>query len=545
MATCWALGREVSGTVARSYDDNFRAILETINGAFPVDIAYDDDSRIVEVGDEILTPDPINGFLGGTTVGNVTSSVTYNDYGEVMGLSYFFQGNAIYDVTYTRNEVGRIITKVETIEGTTTTRCFKYDTSAQLTHVFDGVDVAGCAGALVEEYGYGANNNRSYATNSAGVVDETEIAVDDQDRLLDYGPLRFGYTANGELALREDTVTGDLWDFDFDAMGNLVQVTLPSGDVIEYVTDARDRRVGKKVNGVLVQGFLYGDQLHPVAELDGTSSVVARFSYGSNENVPDYMIKNGATYRLLSDQLGSVVAVVDIATGSIVQRLEYDAWGRVLEDTHPGFQPFGFSGGLYDGNTGFARFGTRDYDPEVGRWIMKDPVGFSSRDENLYLYVRNDPINFADPSGLKVFKCSRPLEGFGSPDGQGWWPATHEWACVTLPDGSVRCESQYPSDDPYSSPGRPDNPKNDQLDPFSPANCEQVPEGDSCNTPEDDVGFCVEECIVREWNQPRPNFSLFGWWGVNCQEYTNDMLEKCTQECSDPPQWCSLPTFTL
>lgn len=57
-------------------------------------------------------------------------------------------------------------------------------------------------------------------------------------------------------------------------------MTLPNDDVVEYVTDARDRRVGKRRNGVLEQGFLYGDQLNPVAELDGSGSVVSRFVYG-------------------------------------------------------------------------------------------------------------------------------------------------------------------------------------------------------------------------------------------------------------------------
>ena len=43
------------------------------------------------------------------------------------------------------------------------------------------------------------------------------------------------------------------------------------------IMDAHDRRVGKKVDGQLVQGFLYQDQLAPVAELDGSGNVVARF----------------------------------------------------------------------------------------------------------------------------------------------------------------------------------------------------------------------------------------------------------------------------
>jgi RHS repeat-associated protein len=72
----------------------------------------------------------------------------------------------------------------------------------------------------------------------------------------------------------------------------------------------------------------------------------------------------------------------------------------VLHDSNPGFQPFGFAGGIYDVDTKLIRFGSRDYDPETGRWTAKDPILFSGGDTNLYRYVFNDPINAIDPQGL-------------------------------------------------------------------------------------------------------------------------------------------------
>jgi YD repeat-containing protein len=47
--------------------------------------------------------------------------------------------------------------------------------------------------------------------------------------------------------------------------------------------------------------------------------------------------------------------VVNAETGQVVQRMDYDAFGRVLQDTNPGFQPFGFAGGRYDADTGTKR----------------------------------------------------------------------------------------------------------------------------------------------------------------------------------------------
>jgi RHS repeat-associated protein len=128
--------------------------------------------------------------------------------------------------------------------------------------------------------------------------------------------------------------------------------------------------------------------------------VTARFVYATRAHVPDYMLKGGNTYRIITDHLGSVRLVIDAQTGAIAQEMSYSAFGRVLSDTNPGFQPFGFAGGLYDPDTGLVRFGARDYDPETGRWTSKDPAGFSGLQANLYVYVGNDPVNLLDPSGL-------------------------------------------------------------------------------------------------------------------------------------------------
>jgi RHS repeat-associated protein len=100
----------------------------------------------------------------------------------------------------------------------------------------------------------------------------------------------------------------------------------------------------------------------------------------------------------LTDHLGSVRLVVNTADGAIAQRLDYDEFGQIIEDTNPGFQPFAFAGGLYDSDTRLVRFGARDYDPFTGRWTTKDPIGFNGG-INLFVYVGNDPISLVDPTG--------------------------------------------------------------------------------------------------------------------------------------------------
>jgi len=66
----------------------------------------------------------------------------------------------------------------------------------------------------------------------------------------------------------------------------------------------------------------------------------------------------------------------------------------------PGFQPFGYAGGLLDPDTGLVHFGAREYDPRTGRFTTKDPIGFAGGDTNHYGYALNDPINRTDPNGL-------------------------------------------------------------------------------------------------------------------------------------------------
>jgi RHS repeat-associated protein len=112
------------------------------------------------------------------------------------------------------------------------------------------------------------------------------------------------------------------------------------------------------------------------------------------------------TYRFVTDQVGSVRLVIDTVAGTVVQRVDYDEFGNVLADSAPGFQPFGFAGGLRDRDTGLTRFGARDYDSSVGRWTAKDPLRFEGQQTNLAVYVGNDPINFRDPFGQSAWSAA-------------------------------------------------------------------------------------------------------------------------------------------
>ncbi|MCU0674424.1 MAG: RHS repeat-associated core domain-containing protein, partial [Myxococcota bacterium] len=58
-----------------------------------------------------------------------------------------------------------------------------------------------------------------------------------------------------------------------------------------------------------------------------------------------------------------------------------------------------YAAGHYDPQTGLVRYGARDYDAALGRWLAKDPILIAGGDTNLYAYVTGDPVNFVDPTG--------------------------------------------------------------------------------------------------------------------------------------------------
>ncbi|NOY93213.1 MAG: RHS repeat-associated core domain-containing protein [Deltaproteobacteria bacterium] len=112
-------------------------------------------------------------------------------------------------------------------------------------------------------------------------------------------------------------------------------------------------------------------------------------------------LPDGRVVSYLLDGLGR--RVVHVATGTVLQELDYDPFGQVLRDTAPGTTLFGYAGGLYDSDTKLSHFGAREYDPETGLWTSKDPLLFGGGDTNVYAYAFGDPVDFVDPDGRFVF----------------------------------------------------------------------------------------------------------------------------------------------
>ncbi|NOK20531.1 hypothetical protein HMI50_26250 [Corallococcus carmarthensis] len=386
----------VRGSIQYSHDADFRVATSAVNGEPPVTYAYDLDGLLVSAGALTLSRRGDNGLIEGTRLGSVSTVETSNGYGELESWSAASGDVSLLSYKLVRDELGRIVRRTES-EGTTVhTDVFTHDGAGRLASVVrDGV--------LLEENTYDANGNRTSVLHG-----ELRTATHDaQDRLISFGNRTYGYGPGGDLQTRtEGTHTTQ---YAYDALGALVHVALPDGAQLEYVLDAASRRVGKRVDGSLVQGFLYEGR-RVIAELDGAGNVVSRFIHATRGHSPDFMVKGGIAYRILTDPLGSPRLVVDTRNGTVAQRMEYDAWGNVVADSNPGFQPFGFAGGLYDRDTKLTRFGARDYDAETGRWTAKDPIRFAGGDSNLYAYAANQPHQFMDPDGRRIVSIAPALQ---------------------------------------------------------------------------------------------------------------------------------------
>jgi YD repeat-containing protein len=356
--------------VAFTYNADLLVSAETIfpatGGSENVNMTYDKDGLMTQAGVMKLRYNPTNGLLAADTVGGVITSYTYNPLGELASKEVTYGTTSLYKIEFVRDSLGRITQKRESSResaGSSTQKTvvwsYRYDAVGRLSEVKLG-------DTLTTTYSYDANGNRLSKVTPAGAESG---AYDDQDRMLSYGDARYLYSEFGDLKFK--IVGTDTTRYTYDAFGSLVSVRLPDGTLIEYLLDGNGLRVGRKLNGLITHKWLYSNNLRIAAELDAANAITSRFVYTTSENVPEYMVRGGAIYRLITDHLGSVRRVVNTQTGAIVQEMEYDEFGNVLSDSNPGF-----AGELHDAQTGLVRFGVRDYDANIGRWLGKDPILF-------------------------------------------------------------------------------------------------------------------------------------------------------------------------
>ncbi len=379
----------VTGNVVQSYDTSRRLVSESVNGTNTVGFSYDEDGLPIGVGTLSLAYDNDLPLLTSSSQGQVSDVRGYDGHGELNSYEARMAGTPFFSQSLVRDAAGRLQQKTETMAGITTSYGYAYDARGQLLSV--SVD-----GVLSRSYSYDANGNR-LTSSVDGVL--RSATYDVQDRITGHGDEQFSYAADGSLQARLNVATSELTNYGYDALGNLRSVQLPDGRLIEYTVDGLGRRVAKLMDGVVVKKWLYGAGPKPVAELNPSGSVAARFVYASNSEVPDYVMQGNTSYRLVVDHLGSVRRVMHVTNASSVPvELSYDEFG-VASGSGLGNCAFGFAGGLFDIDTGLVQIAGRDYDPRLGRFLTPAPFAWRSGQSNAYLYLNNAPTSLVDRGG--------------------------------------------------------------------------------------------------------------------------------------------------
>ncbi|MDL1867746.1 RHS repeat-associated core domain-containing protein, partial [Betaproteobacteria bacterium PRO4] len=133
-------------------------------------------------------------------------------------------------------------------------------------------------------------------------------------------------------------------------------------------------------------------------------------------NQPQLMIiwsNQPKTVYFLKDHLGSIRAtVLDSAGAPVVAYDDYDPWGYLLagrtkKRTWSDSQAVArnkFTGKEWDDDYGvnWLHFPYRSYDPEIGRWMVRDPLAMKYPSWSPYNYVLNNPVRLFDPDGKQV-----------------------------------------------------------------------------------------------------------------------------------------------
>jgi len=252
------------------------------------------------------------------------------------------------------------------------------------------------------------NNYDDNMLNQYGSVgeyeEEVDYSYDDSGNLTDDKTYFYEYDSENRLINIENQSEELIASYEYDYSGRRIKKTIhSSSDVVKYVYD--------------------GDQV--IAEYDDSDTLLRKFIYGPGIDEPICMIipsgqANAGIYYYHYDALGSVVALskVNGSISEIVEAYVYDVFGKCTVVTSAGTDgswmtsgdgttaeksqkgnPYLFTGRRYDDESDLYYYRARMYNPEIGRFLQADPIGYADS-MNLYSYVGNNPIRFIDVYGL-------------------------------------------------------------------------------------------------------------------------------------------------
>lgn len=197
---------------------------------------------------------------------------------------------------------------------------------------------------------------------------------------------QFTYNARGDRT-EETTAASTTRKLSYDQADRLITV----GSAIAYAYDGDGLRISRTVSGTITAYAWNRAEAMPELLQDGPTYYI----YGP-EGQPIEQITGETPTYLHQDQQGSVRLLTD-ASGSVVGRYNYDAWGNVTNHTGTATTNLQYDGQYTDAETGFQYLRARYYDPATGQFLTQDPAFVLTKAR--YGFGGNNPLTFGDPTG--------------------------------------------------------------------------------------------------------------------------------------------------
>lgn len=268
--------------------------------------------------------------------------------------------------------------------------------------------------------GYATFTSNGITSYFDGTIDDVRI----YDRVLTAEEIAAIYSAGNDEGPVYDNA-GNLavdhrgYQYSYDYENRLTKIETNSGAVAEYTYDGLGRRIESIVHGAtnVTRRYYYDSGWRVLAETDESDDLQREYVYG-NYLDEVLLVKDAVAtkdYYYVHDHLYSPVALLE-DDGDVIERYEYDAYGkRSIYDasfntrTSSNYDlAIAFTGQrldtLDDGDLEIMYYKNRYYDPEMGRFLTQDPIGYADG-MNLYEYVSSRSIISVDPLGLMITEC--------------------------------------------------------------------------------------------------------------------------------------------
>lgn len=359
--------QDAIGTTSYTYDDIYRVIAVTDPYSFTASYEYDEAGNVTK----IIYPSGL-GYV----------SYTYDILNRMKTVAGF--------VSYTYDAAGRLVRLKNLSNGTLTT--YDYDHVDRLI----SLENRKSDNSIISTYNFtlDANGNRTQIVQDEPIMPGMTSSIKNftynqkKNRLLKAGSSTYSYDNEGQLSNRD----GIIYTFDYAHRLTSIDGVNP----VQYFYDGKGTRLQAVRNGVTTH-YIYDRGNNLLAEADDSNTITRLYIHGLGLLA---MITETGTYSYHYNGIGSTIAITD-QSQNIVSKYTYTPFGIIRESLQSPPQPFKYVGeyGVMTEPNGLYYMDARYYDPQVGRFISEDPIGFGGGDVNLYAYVKNNPINYIDPNG--------------------------------------------------------------------------------------------------------------------------------------------------